>query len=78
MGYKSELLRIWDVLLPLDDIVQLYKMVVRQEPISKSCEITQADCNVPTIGGYNNYHLSSNGIPSGNQRWYGLIYFVYK
>jgi len=31
-------------------------------------------CNDPTIGSYNNYHLSPNGIPSGNQRWYSLVY----
>ena len=30
--------------------------------------------NDPTIGSYNNYQLSPNGIPSGNQRWYGLVY----
>ena len=30
------------------------------------------------IGSYNNYHLSPNGIPSGNRRWYGLVYLVYK
>jgi len=35
-------------------------------------------CNDPTIGSYNDYHLSPNGIPSGNQRWYGLVYLVYK
>jgi len=34
------------------------------------------DCNDPTIGSYNHYHLSPNGIPSGNQRWYGLVYFI--
>jgi len=34
-------------------------------------------CNDPTIGSYNDYHLSPNGIPSGNQRWYGLVYLVY-
>jgi len=33
-------------------------------------------CNDPTIGSYNHYHLSPNGIPRGNQRWYGLVYFV--
>jgi len=37
-----------------------------------------AGCNDPTIGSYNDYHLSPNGIPSGNQRWYGLVYLVYK
>ena len=31
-------------------------------------------CNDTTIGSYNNYHLSPNGIPSGNQRWYGFVY----
>jgi len=35
-----------------------------------------ANCNDPTIGSYNNYHLSPNGIPSGNRRWYGLVYLV--
>jgi len=34
-------------------------------------------CNDPTIGNYIQYHLSPNGIPSGNQRWYGLVYLVY-
>ena len=29
-------------------------------------------------GSYNDYHLSPNGIPSGTQRWYGLVYLVYK
>jgi len=33
-------------------------------------------CNDPTIGSYNHYHLSPNGIPTGNQRWYGLVYFI--
>jgi len=33
-------------------------------------------CNDPTIGSYNDYHLSANGIPRGNQRWYGLVYFI--
>ena len=33
-------------------------------------------CNDPTIGSYNYYHLSPNGIPRGNQRWYGLVYFI--
>jgi len=35
-------------------------------------------CNDPTIGSYNDYNLSPNGIQSGNQRWYGLVYFLYK
>jgi len=35
-------------------------------------------CKDPTIGSYNKYHLSPNGIPRGNRRWYGLVYFVYK
>jgi len=33
-------------------------------------------CNEPTIGRYNHYHLSPKGIPSGNGRWYGLVYFI--
>jgi len=37
-----------------------------------------ANCNDPTIGSYNNYHLSPNGIPRGIQRWYGLVNLVYK
>jgi len=38
----------------------------------------QENCNDAMIGSYNNYHLSPNSIPSGNQRWYGLVYLVYK
>jgi len=34
-------------------------------------------CNDPTIGRYNHYHLSPNGIPRGNQRWYGLVYLIH-
>jgi len=37
---------------------------------------TIVSCNDPTIGSYNHYHLSPNGIPRGNQRWYGLVYFI--
>jgi len=33
-------------------------------------------CNDPTIGSYNHYHISPNGIPSGIQRWYGLVYII--
>jgi len=33
--------------------------------------------NEPTIGSYNHYHLSPNGIPSGIQRWYGLVYIIH-
>jgi len=36
--------------------------------------VAVAQCNAPMIGSYNNYHLSPNGKPSGNQRWYGLVY----
>jgi len=41
-------------------------------------DLAHGNCNDPTIGSYNHYHLSPNGIPSGNQRWYGLVYLVYK
>ena len=34
------------------------------------------ECNDPTIGSYNHYHLDPNGIPRGIQRWYGLVYFI--
>jgi len=34
-------------------------------------------CNDPTIGSYNHYHLSPNGIPSGIKRWYGLVYIIH-
>jgi len=34
--------------------------------------------NDPTIGSYNHWHLTPNGIPSGSQRWYGLVHLVYK
>jgi len=37
-----------------------------------------SNCNGSTIDSYNNCHLSPNGIPSGNRRWYGLVYLVYK
>jgi len=30
----------------------------------------------PTIGSYNHYHHSPSGMPRGNQRWYGLVYFL--
>ena len=29
------------------------------------------------MGSYNDYYLSPNDIPSGNQRWYGLVYLIY-
>jgi len=38
---------------------------------------SQPYCNDPTIGSYNHYHLSPNGIPSGIQRWYGLVYILH-
>jgi len=38
------------------------------------CWILVTWCNDPTIDSYNRYHLSPNGIPRGNQRWYGLVY----
>jgi len=41
-----------------------------------TCYSCSGKCNDPTIGSYNHYHLSPNGIPSGNQRWYGLVYFI--
>jgi len=41
-------------------------------------EFERTLCNDPTIGSYNNYHLSPNGIPRGSERWYGLVYLVYK
>jgi len=39
---------------------------------------SESDYNDPTIGSYNNYNLSPNGIPSGNRRSYGFVYLVYK
>ena len=36
----------------------------------------ESKCNDPTISSYNHYHLSPNGIPRGNQRWYGLVYLI--
>jgi len=41
-------------------------------------DLVVVECNDPTIGSYNHYHLSPNGIPSGNQRWYGHVYILYK
>jgi len=46
-------------------------------PILTKDLLTNSSCNDPTIGSYNLYHLSPSGIPSGNQRWYGLVYLVY-
>jgi len=43
----------------------------------KGLERQDPECNDPTIGSYNHYHLSPNGIPSGSQRWYGLIYIIH-
>ena len=37
----------------------------------------RSDCNDPTIGSYNHYQLNPNGIPSGIQRWYALVYIIY-
>jgi len=34
--------------------------------------------NDPMIGSYNSCHLSPNGIPNINQRWYSPVYSVYK
>ena len=45
--------------------------------ILTECNSGHPLCNDPTIGSYNHYHLSPNGIPRGDQRWYGLVYFVY-
>jgi len=42
--------------------------------LRKRLEVVSRYCNDPTIGSYNNYHLSPNGIPSGNQSWYGLVF----
>jgi len=59
--------------IPLDrDILSVARLTIFQLRPSIS------SCNDPTIGSYNDYHLSPNGISSGNQRWYGLIYLVYK
>jgi len=46
------------------------------------CQMRQRDrvhngCNDPTIGSYNHYHLNPNCIPSGIQRWYGLVYIIH-
>jgi len=37
----------------------------------------RTNCNDPTIGTYNQYHLSPNRIPSGIQGWYGLVYIIH-
>jgi len=47
-----------------------------QESPCKYIIISIIMCNDATIGGYNHYHLSPNGIPRGNQRWYGHVYFI--
>jgi len=52
-----------------------------RESLLKDCDkvslVIPHLCNDPTIGSYNHYHLSPNGIPSGIQRWYGLIYIIH-
>ena len=40
--------------------------------------ILQRLCNHPMIGGYKDNHVSINGIPSGNKRWYGPVYIINK
>jgi len=42
----------------------------------KIIPLTHSRCNDPMIGSYNHYHLSPNVIPSGIQRWYGLVYII--
>ena len=57
-----------------------YADIFSQEKINTLPEYSKYDhriCNDPMIGSYNHYHLSPNGIPSGNQGWYGLVYLVY-
>ena len=45
--------------------------------VSKVARNEKSRRNDPTIGSYNHYHLSPNGIPSGIQRWYGLVYIIH-
>ena len=47
------------------------------EPYREDPEGRAPKCNDPMIGSYNHYHLSPNGIPSGIQRWYGLVYIIH-
>jgi len=57
---------------PLEHLGQFVDLEQRRGRIIDSP--VERSCNHPMIGSYNNYHLSPNGIPSSNQRWYGLVY----
>jgi len=61
-------------------IIQLYSTESREtshKTMIKEGYWRSNRCNDPTIGSYNHYHLSPNGIPSGIQRWYGLVYIIH-
>jgi len=58
-------------------LVQEYELELLEEVRKATNHDREWLCNDSTIGSYNHYHLSQKGIPSGNQRWYGLVYLVY-
>jgi len=72
---KHQVLRPIDYIIP--DMISLF---TDASPTRTGALVGQGPTrgNNPTIGSYNNYHLSPNGIPRGSQRWYGLVYLVYK
>jgi len=76
-----DLSTIRDLVRSQDDIVDRVVLRLHSQNPAPTMAITpnaklEAECNDPTIGSYNHYHLSPNGIPRGNQWWYGLVYFI--
>jgi len=61
-------------------VATIPKLEVEDKVNSRRIKIVKLNiikCNNPMIGSYNHYHLSPNGIPRGNQRWYGLVYLIH-
>ena len=66
------------IVFHIGDCFQCVASVLRDYIEIDQCpDASDSTCNDPTIGSYNHYHLSPNGIPSGIQRWYGLVYIIH-
>jgi len=80
--YCTQEVDTWTTIQPLHTSLLKEDLIPLCEKASKKHSLVLRfplpGCNDPMIGSYNNYHLSPNGIPSGNRRWYGLVYLVYK